>query len=161
MGQFFVSKGKPASLLRTWAALVTGVFIRNRLRPEWCPVALKAAFWSSGSVLHLVGFDGPAENFFRDALITELHLSEESFTRLLAFLASTFARADPSGAAEARPGLYPYSRFYDASGKFSILRSCNTWVAEALQSAGLPVEPSFVIIASNLNRELANLDEHE
>jgi uncharacterized protein (TIGR02117 family) len=123
--------------------------------------AMKAAFWSSGSVLHLVGFDGPAENFFRDALITELHLSEESFTRLLAFLASTFARADPSGAAEARPGLYPYSRFYDASGKFSILRSCNTWVAEALQRAGLPVDPSSVVIASNLNRELANLDDHK
>jgi uncharacterized protein (TIGR02117 family) len=123
--------------------------------------ALKAAFWSNGSVLHLVGFDGPAENFFRDALITELHLSEESFTRLLAFLASTFARTNPSDAAEARSGLYVYSRFYDATGKFSILRSCNTWVAEALQSAGLPVEPSFVIIASNLNRELANLDEHK
>ena len=66
--------------------------------------ALKAAFWSSGSVLHLVGFDGPAENFFRDALITELHLSEEAFTRLLAFLASTFARADPFGCCRSSSG---------------------------------------------------------
>jgi hypothetical protein len=94
-------------------------------------------------------------------LITELRLSEEAFTRLLAFLDATFARADPSRVAEAHPGLYPYSRFYDASGKFGILRSCNTWVAEALQSAGLPVDPSFVVIASNLNRELTNLHEHK
>ncbi|MGH7875919.1 MAG: DUF2459 domain-containing protein [Candidatus Binatia bacterium] len=122
--------------------------------------ALKAGFWSSGSVLHLVAFDGAAESFYRDASITELRLSEEAFARLLAFLDSTFARADRLHAAAARPGLYPYSRFYDAAGKFSVLRSCNTWVAEALQSAGLPVDPSSVVIASNLNRELADLDEH-
>ncbi len=121
--------------------------------------ALKAAFWSSGSVLHLVAFDGAAESFYRDASITELRLSDEAFARLLVFLDATFDRADRLSGAAAHPGLYPYSRFYDAAGKFGILRSCNTWVAEALQSAGLPVDPSSVVIASSLNRELGHLDD--
>jgi uncharacterized protein (TIGR02117 family) len=122
---------------------------------------LRAAFWSRGSVLHLVGFDGQVKNFYRGASTTELHLSEENFARLLAFLDSSFARPEPSHPAQARAGLYPYSRFYDATGSFGVLRTCNAWVAEALQAAGLPIDPRFVFTANDLNGQLSRLTERQ
>jgi hypothetical protein len=46
---------------------------------------------------------------------------------------------------------------YPATPKFSLLRTCNTWVAEALESAGVPVSPRMVNTAGNLASQLAQL----
>jgi uncharacterized protein (TIGR02117 family) len=117
-------------------------------------LALKAAFWSSGSVLHVVGFKDPLENVYPGADIIAITLSEEGFQRLIKFISDTFSRPHPPAPAEARPGLFSNSRFYAAEGKFSLLRTCNTWVAEALSVAGLPISPGSVITAGNLNDQV-------
>lgn len=117
-------------------------------------VALKAAFWSSGSILHVVGFKDAVQNAYPSAEIIEIPLSEEGFQRLVKFISDTFSRPRPPAPAEARPGLFSNSRFYAAKGKFSLFRTCNTWVAEALSAAGLPIRPSHVITAGNLSDQL-------
>ena len=117
-------------------------------------LALKAAFWSSGSILHVVGFKDAVQNAYPSAEIIEIPLSEEGFQRLVKFISDTFSRPHPPAPAEARPGLFSNGRFYAAEGKFSLLRTCNTWVAEALSAAGLPIRPSYVITAGNLSDRL-------
>jgi uncharacterized protein (TIGR02117 family) len=119
--------------------------------------ALRAAFWSNGSVLHLVGFNDAVENFYRGAAVYELRLSKDAFARLLFFIAGTFVRPDPALPAKPRLGLFTYSRFYSATGKFSIARTCNTWVAEALAHAGLPLDAASVITAGQLNGRIDEL----
>ena len=116
--------------------------------------AIKAALWSSGSVIHLVGLSGSVEQFYRGAEIIELRLSLGAFNRLVETLAQTFARVPADGRAPAAPGLYTNSRFYPATPKFSVLRTCNTWAAEVLESAGVPVSPRMVITAGNLASQL-------
>jgi uncharacterized protein (TIGR02117 family) len=117
--------------------------------------ALRAAFWSGGSVLHLVGFnDGPAQ-FYPGAKITELRLDSNGYQRMIGFISQTFAREASSRRAQASPGLFAYSRFYPATGKFSFLRTCNKWVAEALASAGIPITPEMVFTAGNLASQIA------
>lgn len=123
--------------------------------------ALKAAFWSDGSVLHLVGFDGTVGDFYRGAEVIELRLSRDTFIRLTTFIASEFSRGDLALPAKPRPGLYAYSRFYGATSKFSFARTCNTWVAEALSHAGVPIHAASVITASNLAAQLADLAVHK
>jgi uncharacterized protein (TIGR02117 family) len=117
-------------------------------------LVLKAAFWSSGSILHVVGFKEPVQEFFPSAEIIEIDLPEEDFQRLIKFISDTFSRPHLPAPAEARPGLFPHGRFYAAEGKFSLLRTCNTWVGEALSSAGLPIRPGYVITAANLSNQL-------
>jgi uncharacterized protein DUF2459 len=46
---------------------------------------------------------------------------------------------------------------YPATPKSSLLRTCNTWVAEALESAGVAVSPRMVITVGNLASQLAPL----
>ncbi len=120
-------------------------------------LALKAAFWSSGSILHVVGFNNAVRNAYPSAEIIEIAVTEEGFQRLTKFIADTFSRPNPPAPAEARPGLFSNGRFYAAEGKFSALRTCNTWVAEALSSAGLPVSPGYVITAGNLGNQVRSL----
>ncbi|MBI2535254.1 MAG: DUF2459 domain-containing protein [Deltaproteobacteria bacterium] len=120
-------------------------------------LALKAAFWSSGSILHVVGSKGSLEHIFAGAEILEIGLSEDGFQRLIKFISDTFSRSSQESPAEARPGLSPNGRFYAAEGKFSILRTCNTWVAEALSAAELPVSPRDVITARSLGSQVRSL----
>ena len=119
--------------------------------------ALRAAFWSGGSVLHLVGFNENVGQFYRGAEVFELRLTAAAERQLIQFISQTFARANSNSRAQARPGLFPYSRFYPATAKFSVLRTCNTWVAEALASAGLPISPGAVLTAGSLASQLADI----
>ena len=119
--------------------------------------ALKAAFWSSGSVLHVAGFKGAVENYFRGSEIVEIGLPDEAFQQLTGFISGTFSRPDAAAPVEPRPGLYPNSRFYSARGRFHLFRTCNTWAAEALQSAGLPTSPAYAVTAGNLSYQVKRL----
>ena len=121
--------------------------------------ALRAAFWSGGSILHLVGFSDTIEKFYPGAKMTELRLNDNSYRRLVTFISQTFARPRADIRANASPGLFAYSRFYPAHSHFSILRTCNSWVAEALAAAGAPVSPRWVITSGNLADELEALSK--
>jgi uncharacterized protein (TIGR02117 family) len=120
-------------------------------------LALKAAFWPSRSVLRVAGFKEAVESYFRGSEIVEIGLSDEAFQRLIQFISDTFSRPDPTVSVEARPGVAPDSRFYAAKGKFHIFRNCNTWVAEALQFAGLPITPGYAFTAGNLISQVKRL----
>jgi uncharacterized protein (TIGR02117 family) len=117
-------------------------------------LALRAAFWSRGSVLHVVGFRGAVKDYFTEGEIIELALSPESVRRLSEFVSASLLRADPFMPAQSQPGLVANGRFYRATGKFSIFRTCNTWIAEALKSAGLGISPWYVITAGSLARQV-------
>ena len=119
--------------------------------------ALRAAFWSGGSVIHLVGFQSSTREFYPSTEIFELRVNLAAQRELIRYLAQSFARPIGDGQAPARPGLFAYSRFYPATQKFSVLRTCNTWVAEALEAAGLPVAPRMVFTAANLASQVAPL----
>ncbi len=121
-------------------------------------LTLKAAFWSSGSIIHVVGVHGSPTASYPNAEIITIAMTDSEFQRLLQFISKTFVRSSPESASEARPGLSDNARFYLAHGRFSILRTCNTWVAEALQAAQLPVNPSWVITAASLGRRVRPLD---
>jgi uncharacterized protein (TIGR02117 family) len=120
--------------------------------------AIKAAFWSSGSVLHVVGVRADLRDFYRSGKIVELHLSAPAHARLQDFIGGTFSRRGTSRA-QANAGLFENSRFYPATHRFSLAKTCNTWVAEALAAAGLPVAPSYVLTAGQLAEQIGKLVE--
>ena len=117
-------------------------------------MALKAAFWSSGSILHVVGFSESVEVAYPNAQILKIYLPEKAFQGLVDFISDTFSRPHPPAPAEARPGLFANGKFYAAQGDFSLLRTCNTWVAEAFKAAGFPVSPRYAVTANNLDNQL-------
>lgn len=120
-------------------------------------LAIRAAFFSGGSVLQLVAFNGAVEDYFRGAELYELTVSDVAYRRLIQFVSDSFLRSETPD--PFRQGLLPNSRFYPARGKFHLFRNCNTWVAEALEAAGLPINGSTVITAGDLFSQLKRLTE--
>ena len=51
-------------------------------------------------------------------------------------------------------GPYPQSAFYASTGTYNLGHTCNTWTAEALQVAGLPVSPAGVVFAGQVLDQL-------
>ncbi len=120
-------------------------------------LALKAAFWSSGSILHVVGMGGNPAVSYPNAQVIRIGLAAGPFRQLVGFVSGTFFRKRPDAPGEALPGLSANARFYLAQGKFGILRTCNTWVAEALDAADLPIRPALIITAASLGKHVRPL----
>ncbi len=99
-------------------------------------LALRAAFWPASSVAHLAGFTGPAERHFPAGEIVEITLSRRGFEKLAAFIQEAYATDEAGGAIGLGPGHYPSSRFYLARETYHALKTCNTWTAKALLTAG-------------------------
>ena len=49
------------------------------------------------------------------------------------------------------------SRFYLSGGEFHLFNTCNTWVAEALESAELEIISQGIITADNLMEKVGEL----
>lgn len=54
------------------------------------------------------------------------------------------------------PGPLPEGRFLPATPGYSLLHTCNTWVARALGAAGLPVSPAGTVRVSGIVTQLAD-----
>lgn len=117
-------------------------------------LAIKAAFFGDGSVLHVVGFDMPIAAYFAGSEVVTLRVSRRGFDAMTRFVSAEHQRD-----AEGRPrplqrGLYGTSWFYEARSRYHVFNTCNTWVARALAEAGLPVTTAGTITAAGVMRQL-------
>jgi uncharacterized protein (TIGR02117 family) len=112
---------------------------------------LSAALVPTDAVIHLHGFSGPVKDRFSASELLEVPLSDQEFAGLFGHIHASFDRGDGVESKPLGPGLYEGSSwFYKANGEFSLARTCNTWIAEALTAAGLDIEPSGIITASGV-----------
>lgn len=101
--------------------------------------ALRAALGPSAAVLHVVGLTYHPTRILSSSELVALEIGESGFQRLIDFIAATHDRAGAERAEPIDPGLYLDSHFYPALGSFHLFNNCNTWVADALRAAGLPL----------------------
>jgi len=111
---------------------------------------LSAALWPSASVLHVAGVEGRIGDHFNHSEIIRIDLTPTDFSLFAAFLDDSFARDGAASAQALRPGHVPGSFFYPARGRFHVFNNCNTWVAQALEAAGMPMGRPLPITAGQL-----------
>jgi len=105
--------------------------------PEWSDLtpgrALRAAFIPSPTLVHVTRYRRPGSNWIA------IPVSEEQLAALDAFLLDTFA-TDEAGQKQLLPdaGYDASDDFLHATGNYTALRTCNTWVNDALKEAALP-----------------------
>ena len=115
-------------------------------------LGLKALFLPTRSVLHVVGWARTELPPASECSVLRLRLLVANFVQLALFVHRSFRRAGKGPVAPLGPGLYGHSYFYPATGIYSALNTCNTWTARALQAAGCPMHPRFVLTAAALLR---------
>ena len=117
-------------------------------------LTLKAACWSTSSVLHVVGISGSVNRQFAGYASVRLELTRARFLGLAAFIDQGFDRQGKAKADPLRPGYGLNSRFYPARGTFHLFNTCNSWIARALSGAGYPMGVFDPITADDLMTRL-------
>lgn len=120
-------------------------------------IAVKAALWPTASVLHLIGINEDMEEYAAGPSIYRIELSSEGFFALCNSITATFSR-DKKGNSIALgpdPVFIRHTLFYQARPKFFFPRTCNTWTAKALKTAGMPISTWASICVKNLARNIA------
>jgi uncharacterized protein (TIGR02117 family) len=120
-------------------------------------LALRAAFASQGSVLHVVGFAEPVSRYFAGGEVVEIALSRPGLEALVRFIDAAHARGGAERAPRLAGGLYGDSGFYPAAAPYHLFSTCNTWIASALRAAGAPITPLWAVTAGGVLRQVRPL----
>ena len=111
---------------------------------------LKALLLPTPSVLHVVAFNASVAAYFPHSEIISVRLSDAGFQRMIRYIAASYDR-DPTGnPVPLGAGLYGASQFYRSQETYHLFRTCNVWVARALDTAGCPVWPFLAVTGDNL-----------
>ncbi|MBF0610527.1 MAG: DUF2459 domain-containing protein [Magnetococcales bacterium] len=106
--------------------------------------ALQAACCSSGTVMHVVALDHPPELYFsKSSRVVPVGIHGEGMACLGEYLNRHLARSEEGHMIPLGPGLYGRSRFFRATGTFSLAYTCNSWTNEGLQAAGVAMHPTL------------------
>lgn len=112
-------------------------------------LALRAAF-PGPAVMHVAGLPDHPARIWPQVTILPFAMNAEALSRLLVFLRNSFDRAGAGRAAASARGIYPFSLFYPATGRFHLFNNCNTWTAQALTAMGLGASLGGVNTAEDL-----------
>ncbi|WP_136810074.1 DUF2459 domain-containing protein [Desulfosediminicola flagellatus] len=102
-------------------------------------LAVKALLLPTSSVLHLVGFRGPPKSYFPHNEMIRIELSVPGFEQMIHQISKSFSRDKSGTAVRLGPGNYGYSWFYASEETYHLCKTCNTWSATILQTAGCPI----------------------
>ncbi len=93
--------------------------------------------------------------------VVPLRLTAAEMDRLVVFLSDDLDRAGSGAPLRIADGPYPGSAFYAASATYDAAHTCNTWTIEALAAAGLPLNPSGVVFASQAMSRVRAVSESQ
>lgn len=92
----------------------------------------------------------PAAFFVTDSTVFAVPVAKDGLERLSTFLWAYLEKDREGLVRRVGDGPYPGSGFYAARGTYDLANTCNTWTAEALHVAGLPVSATGVVFAGQI-----------
>ena len=122
---------------------------------------MAAALWGGAGLVLVtsVGLQQPEQVFGPDNVV-RVALTPGQMSDLQGFIGRSFAWRD-GAIVPVLPGAHAvgsYSAYYESVERYSALHTCNTWAAEALKSANLPVSSSGVEFAWQLWEQVRRLE---
>ena len=119
-----------------------------------------AALWGGAGLVLVTSLESqqPRQVFGPDNVI-ELTLTPQQMSGLQAFIGRSLAARD-GALLPVPPGPHAvgsFSAFYESAQRYSARHTCNTWAAEVLESAQLPIDSSAVEFAWQLWQQVVRL----
>jgi len=113
-------------------------------------LTLRAIFWPTESVMHVVSVPEDVYAFFPASDIEKLCLSDSEFVSLAEFIINSFYRDNKGRVVELKNGLYGDSQFYKGVGDYYLMNTCNKWTAKGLKSTGMDISTTFKLTAGSV-----------
>jgi hypothetical protein len=113
------------------------------------------------AVIHVVGLRVAPPEAYPSRPVVSLHLTEAGSKALSAFIAKDLMRDDKGEAIRVALSHNPEGGFYKAISPYSLMHTCNTWTAEALHAAGLPVGSFGVSFSAQVMNQVEAVSENQ
>ena len=112
--------------------------------------AMLAALVPGPGALLVTALRGMPETAFPSNDIVALKIPARGYARLNDFVSRSFTYDTAGALRPLADGPYPGSRFYASIVTYSGWYTCNSWTADALRIAGLPVRSDRVLFARDI-----------
>jgi len=112
---------------------------------------------SGPAVILVIPLESSPEAFFGASNVLALPVPPEGTQRLSQFLWDYLAVDTQGHPHSVSAGPYPRSVFFASAGTYNLSHTCNTWTAEALHAAGLPVNAAGVVFANQVLDQLPSI----
>ncbi len=119
-------------------------------------LTLRAIFWPTESVIHAVSVPSDVHEFFSNSTIVKICLNESELESLISFISESFKRSESGEIIPQNNGIYGNSQFYEGTGNYYLMNTCNKWTAKGLESSGLDISPTFKLTASSVMNYVSN-----
>lgn len=119
---------------------------------------LLGALWPGAAVVLVTGLVAVPEEAFGTEHVIRLTVTRAQERAAQALVWSSFLNENgvPKSSGS---GPYAGSLFFGAAAKYSAVHTCNTWAAEVLQAADLPIRSVGVVFAAQLWSQVLHLHE--
>jgi hypothetical protein len=118
---------------------------------------LRAAAPGSSVMLIIPLERAPKDFFGSGSSVFAIPVSPDGLERLSTFLWGYMEKDQQGLPRRVGDGPYAGSSFYASVGTYSLANTCNTWTAEALRVAGLPVSTAGVVFAHQVVDQLRGI----
>jgi hypothetical protein len=122
-----------------------------------------AALWPGAGLMLVTAPTASLQAAFGRENVIEIAVSAAQLHAAQAFVGGGLSTQN-GAITPLRAGPYESSFYYSTSQRYSALHTCNTWAAEALQAAGLPVHSAGVELSGQVwiqVRRLGHGQEHD
>ena len=113
------------------------------------------ALWPGAAVILVTAVEGAPDAAFGPGQVIALPVTRAQALAAQAFVVKSLE--DSSAVKPFAPGPYEGSLFFKAAPKYSAAHTCNTWAAEGLKAADLPIRSAGVVFAGQLWSQVRRL----
>ncbi len=125
-------------------------------RDRGAPVLLRA-LWPGPGLILATGLSATPAAAFGASHVIALDVTREGSLRAQAFIWDALTDDQRTALDRPIPGPYEGSVFFESRRRYSAAHTCNTWAAEVLAAAGLPVKSGGIVFAGQLWRRVIRL----
>ena len=123
-------------------------------------LAAEAILIPTGSVIRIAGYFGNVQTIINwSEICVKIKITSDQYRDLCRFINSSFEKGTNDSCIVTSKSSTGGIIFYKSHLKYHLLNTCNTWIANALQSSGLNIDPSEVITTEELFDKAAGLGE--
>jgi Protein of unknown function (DUF2459) len=119
------------------------------------PVSL-GALWPGAGMILVTALKSSPQDAFGTVHVVALAVTEEQMRNAQAFIWRSLGGVQPYAA-----GPYEGSLYFTATPRYSGLHTCNTWAAQSLAAAGLPIHSGGVLFAGQLWGQVRRLEKKQ
>ncbi len=123
-------------------------------------LGLKALFVPTSSVVRIAGIYADIKSFISISdFAVKVILTNKQLDKLLDFIDKSLTKNEKGEYLITSKRYGGKIIFFKSGLKYHVFHTCNTWIAEALNSAGLQIGVSGIITAAQLYRKLIKIGE--